>query len=81
MSAADELAAAEKTLQEATSRSATTATPAVAALLRAREPIAQWLEFARNDAERLSRVLGDGPDQWADPHALAVARAINGSST
>lgn len=78
---ADELRAAEATLKGATFRGAMTATPAVAALVRAREPLAAWLEFVRSDAERLSRAIGDSPDQCLNPHALAIARAINGSQS
>lgn len=76
--AADELRTAAQTLRTARFTGAMTATPVVAALIRAREPLAAWLEFARSDAERLGRAVGDSPDQCLNPHALALARAING---
>lgn len=65
----DELRAAASRLRGARVAGATTATPAVAALLRAREPLANWLEAAAHDA--------DAVRTGADPHGLAVARAIN----
>ena len=70
---ADELRAAAETLRQHASIGAYTATPAGAALLRAREPLAQWLDdWARPGTTE------DAP--WPDLHrALAVARAINGS--
>lgn len=78
MSAAvDELEAAVAKLRTATFRGAVTMSPTVAGLIRAREPIAKWLDDARTDAEHLSRATGSSPDQCLNPHALAVARAIN----
>jgi len=72
---ADELRTAATTLRTATFRGAMTATPAVAALLRAREPLADWLETTAN-----SLAASTHPD-WQDtvePNALAVARALLG---
>ncbi|MFZ3494601.1 hypothetical protein ACODT5_15480 [Streptomyces sp. 5.8] len=68
MTPADELQAAAEQLRAATFRGAMTATPAVAALLRARQPLADWLEQA---AEAL-----EGQDAPNDEPALAVARAL-----
>ena len=72
MTAADEIQAAAEKLRTATFRGAMTATPAVAALVRAREPLAAWLE------REAFRVLTNGgnPDLH---HALTVARAILGT--
>lgn len=74
MTAAEEIATAAKTLRSATFRGAMTATPAVAALVRAREPLAKWLETTAT-----SLAASTHPD-WQDcvaADALATARAIN----
>lgn len=76
-SPSDELKAAVARLRTARFTGAVTMTPTVAGLIRAREPIAKWLDDARTDAEHLSRATGSSPDQCLNPHALAVARAIN----
>jgi hypothetical protein len=76
---ADELRAAAETLRSATFRGAMTATPAVAALVRAREPLAAWLDECRADSVRLHSLFPDADGQSkTNPHALAVARAILG---
>ncbi|MFJ6085099.1 hypothetical protein ACIQI8_27195 [Streptomyces sp. NPDC092369] len=73
---ADELAAAVETLRNATFRGAMTATPAVAALLRAREPLANWLgSWGDTDIDEHAAM----PDDLR--HALLIARAINASTT
>jgi hypothetical protein len=67
VSPAEEIRAAAKTKRTAVFRGAMTATPAVAALLRAREALADWLDDA-----------SDGDDDGiVNPHALRVARHIN----
>ena len=63
----DELRAAAQKLRTARFTGAMTTTPAGAALVCARNPLANWLDSAAVDAEQI------GPD----PHALATARAIN----
>lgn len=72
MTAADEIAAAVDKLLTARFTGAITMTPAVAGLIAAREPLAAWLQV------EAFRVLhnGRGPEFH---HALATARAINGS--
>lgn len=75
MTPAEEINAAAETLRTATFRGAMTATPAVAALVRAREPLAKWLETTAT-----SLAASTHPD-WQDcvaADALATARAING---
>ena len=68
MNPAEELRTAATTLRTATFRGAMTATPAVAALVRAREPLADLLDDQ-----------ADGDDEGViNPWALAVARAISG---
>lgn len=75
-----ELQAAADFLRSATFRGAMTATPAVAALVRAREPLALLLEAVSSNA------LEDGHEEcssWCSPEtcdlaaALAVARALH----
>jgi len=73
MTPAEELHAAADKLFTATFRGAYTATPAVAALIAAREPLACWLEFEAGLLERAPQVQ---PQPRID-HALKVARAIN----
>ncbi|MFD7793611.1 hypothetical protein [Streptomyces sp. NPDC059759] len=75
---AAELREAVRTLRRPGVSGAYTATSSAAAILRAREPLARWLEFLRSDGERRSRTLGDSLEQCISPDALAVARAING---
>lgn len=75
----DELRAAAAHLRAATFRGAMTATPAVASLLRAREPLADWLTV---EAETWA---GDEVHSRCTPQtctldaALAVARALLGT--
>jgi hypothetical protein len=69
----DEINTAAATLRSATFRGAMTATPAVAALVRAREPLARWLESWSGIELRESAAM-----QEDACHALAVARAILG---
>lgn len=75
----EELRAAATALRTATFRGAMTATPAVAALLRAREPLADWLDFHAAMGDRLRSLFdGDLPtDEDINHPALAVARTIN----
>lgn len=78
---ADELAelkAAAAKLRTATFRGAMTATPAVAALVAAREPLAQLLDNAAATAEGLHGIFADSddPTEFVHPDTLAVARAI-----
>jgi hypothetical protein len=70
---AEELRAAADTLRAATFTGAMTATPAVAALLRARGPLAAWL-----DSWGLVDLREHAAMQEDARHALAIARAING---
>lgn len=75
----DEITAAVQTLRSATFRGAMTATPAVAALLRAREPLAKWLDECLADSASLRSLFPDAcSSSKTNPHALAVARAILG---
>jgi hypothetical protein len=70
---ADELRTAAQTLRSATFRGAMTATPAVAALVRTRQPLAAWLEsWTGIDLDEAGSLPEDAR------HAIAVARAING---
>jgi hypothetical protein len=72
---ADELKTAAETLRGATFRGAMTATPAVAALLRAREPIADWLDsWDGVDIDEHASM----PDDLR--HALVIARALNAAA-
>ncbi|MGW4028213.1 hypothetical protein ACWEFL_02655 [Streptomyces sp. NPDC004838] len=85
---ADELRDAAQTLRQHVAIGAYTATPTGAALLRAREPLAQLLDFTADIASLFSQ-LADAKgipvdDPHPDPavrHALTVARNINRSST
>ena len=72
MTPAAELTAAADTLRTAAFRGAMTATPAVAALIRAREPLAAWMESWTGIDLREDAALPEDAQ-----HALAVARAIN----
>ncbi|MER6249417.1 hypothetical protein [Streptomyces griseorubiginosus] len=68
-----ELSSAAATLRSARFTGAMTATPAVAALVRAREPLAKWLiSWGGIELEE------SGPLPEDAQHALSVARAING---
>lgn len=80
---ADEIRTAAKTLRTARFAGAMTATPAVAALLRARAPIAVLLEGVLSSAREASPAHEEctswcSPDTCDLSAALAVARAING---
>lgn len=72
-----ELGTAADFLRSATFQGAMTATPAVAALLRARESLADWLgclaTLAPDDHS------GDTCNWCGANHALDIARAVNGS--
>ncbi|WP_432124032.1 hypothetical protein [Streptomyces sp. C10-9-1] len=70
---ADELDAAAALLREAAFRSAMTATPAVAALVRAREPLADWLE---STAVSLRRSTHPAWQEEVAGYPLAVARQL-----
>lgn len=74
MTPADELTAAAEKLRTARFTGALTATPAVAALIAAREPIAKWLT-----SWAPIEIREDGPLPEDAALALATARAINGS--
>lgn len=75
MSITRELSTAAATLRSARFAGAMTATPAVAALVRAREPLAKWLlSWGGIDLE------AGGPLPEDAQYALAVARAINGEA-
>jgi hypothetical protein len=93
---ADELRAAAASLRQARFPGAMTATPSAAALIRARLPLADWLdeEADGRDAAVVAamEIWGstEHPDAaaWlttghgkASAHALAVARAINGGQS
>jgi len=84
MTPADELTAAAQTLRTVRFPGAMTATPAVATLIRAREPIAEWLEHEAEAAKADHLWAEREPCAWcgspAGQHALAVARQINGGS-
>jgi hypothetical protein len=72
VTAPDELREAAARLRTARFTGAATMTPAVAGLIAAREPLAQWLE-----AEAFQALHnGQSPNHH---HALAVARQILGS--
>lgn len=79
---ADELREAARTLRTAAFRGAMTATPAVAALVRAREPLALLLEAVASNALETAH---EECSAWCSAEtcdlsaALAVARAINRS--
>jgi hypothetical protein len=73
MTMTNELATAAATLRSARFAGAMTATPSVAALIRAREPLAKWLiSWGGIELDE------SGPLPEDAQHALAVARAING---
>lgn len=78
MTAAEEIATAAKTLRSATFRGAMTATPAVAALVRARAPLAAWLEAEAQTWAGDEVHYQCSPTTCTLDAALAVARAING---
>ena len=65
---ADELRTAAQTLRTARFTGAMTATPTAAALIRARLPLADWLDETARNAEPIGVI---------NAHALAVARAVN----
>ncbi|MGW1468470.1 hypothetical protein ACWCPT_29510 [Streptomyces sp. NPDC002308] len=71
---AETLRAAATKLRDAHLQGGMTATPAVAALVRARLPIAAWLEAA---AQRVT-VAAPGWGFDAEPHALVAARELLG---
>lgn len=83
-SPADELKTAAATLRNAAFRGAMTATPVVAALVRAREPIARLLECEAEIAAAAHLWTEREPCAWcgepANAHALAVARAVNAAT-
>ncbi len=73
----DELRTAAAALRQARFPAAMTATASTAALIRARMPLADWL-----DSTATSLAASTHPD-WQEcvaPDALAVARAINGAA-
>jgi hypothetical protein len=80
----DELRQAAATLRASRFSGAMTATPAVAALLRAREPIADWLEHEAEITSVDHLYAEREPCGWcgtpANGHALAVARQILAAS-
>lgn len=86
MTPADELAAAAETLRSARFTGAMTATPAVAALVRAREPIAELLQehaaFVSLFDQLWQASRGKAPaekEYTAETRkALTAARALNG---
>ncbi|MEV4784055.1 hypothetical protein AB0K53_01125 [Streptomyces tuirus] len=84
MTAADELTAAADKLRTARFAGTTTTTPAVAGLIQAREPLALLLEGVLSSAREADH---ETCQHWCSPNtcdlsaALAVARAINSSST
>lgn len=88
-SPADQLRAAAKHLRTGAFRGAMTATPAVAGLVRAREPLAELLDFHAKSHDATvtaaDRVFVDEPEaregfirRQTNPHAIAVARAVLG---
>ena len=87
-SPADTLRAAAARLREHTSIGAYTATTSGAALLRAREPLADWLDEVAQLHEPDTNARGYGCDWCGDEdwpcsdtrHALAVARAVLGDA-
>lgn len=79
---ADELRAAVGKLRQARFPAAMTATASTAALISARLPLADWLELEA-DVIAAREAQPEGGEYAVDiggDHALAVARAINGSS-
>lgn len=75
MTTADELRAAAAALRQARFTGAMTATPAVAKLISARLPLADWLDSM---ATSLTANTHPGWQETVASDALAVARAING---
>jgi hypothetical protein len=81
MTPAEEITAAVEKLRTATFRGAMTATPTVAALIRAREPLAKLLEGVLSNARESDH---ETCSSWCNPDtcdmaaALAVGRAILG---
>ncbi|MGA6223497.1 hypothetical protein ACPESV_24565 [Streptomyces umbrinus] len=79
-----ELATAAEKLRATAFRGAITATPAVAGIIAARKPLALLLEAVASNALENAH---EDCNSWCSPEtcdlsaALAVARAINGSST
>ncbi len=82
MTPADELRAAAAHLRAATLPTAITATPAMASLLRAREPLAAWLDFHAAMGDRMRALFDDDlpTDEDIKHPALAVARALLGTT-
>lgn len=76
---AEELRTAAKTLKTAVFRGAMTATPAVAALIRARAHVAELLEKTAKHWDDGFLCCDQGPHACGEvvASALAVARAIN----
>lgn len=72
MTPADELTTAADKLRAAT--------PAEPAFIRLSEPLAAWLDRVALSAAHIHSLFADSddPDEFIGPHALAVARAING---
>lgn len=82
MTPSEELTAAAAVLRRPHPNAAITATPTMAALLRARQPLAAWLEAAAAEVARVEERYRDRTaGESMAPNALAVARAINGSNT
>lgn len=83
MTPAEEIAAAVEKLRTARFAGGVTMTPAVAGLVAAREPLADWLERSSAAAQWSFGLFGDATDpaEFLQPGALAVARAINGSQS
>lgn len=94
MNPADELRTAATALRQARFPAAMTATHSTAALIRARLPLADWLDDAaryydasvqaaddvfRNDPTGHTAFLTTGPGA-PSPRALTVARAITGTT-
>ncbi|MFD3802619.1 hypothetical protein ACFWTC_03100 [Streptomyces sp. NPDC058619] len=73
MTPSEELRAAAETLRAATIRGAITATPAVAALVRARGPLAELLD---DHAARLDATTHPSWQEGIAGPALTVARAL-----
>ncbi len=74
MTPADEITAAVDRLRNARIPNAMTATPAVADLLRAREPLAKWLDSWTSVELRETATM-----QEDARHALTIARAVLGT--
>lgn len=76
MTPADELRTAARTLRSSAFIGVRYSTSTVAALLRARSPLAKWLDLAATEYDPEAEVQETDRSHEA---ALAVARAINGS--